>query len=1216
VADDPIRTPASGREAVGDPPRVRSRMDDLGVVVAAGLAYAAATHGVLADGAARTWGIVLAALPLLFIAWRIRAGILEPAIALLHAGCGVLAAAVAGLAFGLPQLAGVVPDQTPLSPDGLLCMALLLAGAQATAHGRTRWGAALFVAAAVPAAATLAAWLHIPPRGEPPAIFDLGWSASQRMQPLHALAPVAVAAAGFAASALRDRRGADAAAWLVAVACLLAAMVSLVASAVGARESTIHLSHASAAVPSALVLAAVAGWLVLRARRIRDGATWLPVLAGMVLTAGALKLAWIVEIERQMRLQREAEVAADATQAAIEGAFQARLASIDRFAQRLLAVSPAERPRLFEVEAEQALRANFAMQSVARVDAQRIVRQIATLSGSRRLIGLNAALDANRARAYERAERSGQAVALGPLLLAATQIEAMLVIYPGTFGDSGTEFLVAGYRLADMLALALDRVAPGYAIEATIDGQRRVLRGEAIADPHWAGAATRSFSALDAEWTITLAPDRAAEQGAMPVSRAIVSAGLLVGVLVALALQLAARARERAAAAEAAIKALHAESAARASSEAALARSEQQAQRLLEGMSDGVLTLDRELRITFANRRASEMITGRRTDPVGQPVGEVFAHFENSPFAPGFREVLAHRRSIAMEGYSPTIGRWLSGRVHPIDDGLTAIFDDVTEIRLAEAFERDQREVLRAIASGRPLDECIAGAIALFESRFAGSAAAVLRLDAGTRRIEAVIAPSLPDTALHPMVGSRLTDDAGCCGAAAATGGRATCPSIADDERWRAHGKPLLEAGFHACWSQAILAADGTVLGTFSAYLREPREASDAESAAAQSVAALAGIAIERHLDALRVETERQRFRSLSERSPYLVYAFDVERRLVDCNDNVVRDGGYSREQLLGLAPEALVLKPWRETVRRGFDAALRGESSRFDAAVRTAQGVRREVEITLVPIAVDQRITGVFGVVRDTTEERRIAGELDRALRDLTARNRELQDFAYVASHDLQEPLRKVQAFSDRVMQRYTKDLDPQAVDYLRRIDGAANRMQVLIDDLLAYSRVTSQGQPFAPVDLGDVLDDVLSDLEVRIEDSGAHVEAGPLPVVEGDRTQLRQLLQNLLANAIKFRAPGRPPRIRIEAGTTPEQPGSVRLSVEDNGIGFDPAHAERIFAPFQRLHGRHEYEGTGIGLAVVRRIIERHHGRITAVGHPGEGARFEVTLPLRGRS
>ena len=173
---------------------------------------------------------------------------------------------------------------------------------------------------------------------------------------------------------------------------------------------------------------------------------------------------------------------------------------------------------------------------------------------------------------------------------------------------------------------------------------------------------------------------------------------------------------------------------------------------------------------------------------------------------------------------------------------------------------------------------------------------------------------------------------------------------------------------------------------------------------------------------------------------------------------------------------------------------------------------------------------------------------------------------------------------------------------------------MHVLINDLLTFSRVTSKGQPFVPADLGQIAREVLSDLEVRVEQTGARVEIGDLPTVDADPLQMRQLLQNLLGNALKFHRDGEPPLVRVAGSVlTDGGPPRARIVVADNGIGFDMKYLDRIFTPFQRLHGRQEYEGTGMGLAVCRRIVERHGGTLTAESTPGEGSRFLVTLPVR---
>jgi signal transduction histidine kinase len=241
---------------------------------------------------------------------------------------------------------------------------------------------------------------------------------------------------------------------------------------------------------------------------------------------------------------------------------------------------------------------------------------------------------------------------------------------------------------------------------------------------------------------------------------------------------------------------------------------------------------------------------------------------------------------------------------------------------------------------------------------------------------------------------------------------------------------------------------------------------------------------------------------------------------------------------------------------------------------------------------------------------------EVERINRELARSNRELEAFAAVASHDLQEPLRKIIAFGDRLAGQCGDALGARERDYLERMQNAAARMQSLIDDLLAYSRVTTRAQPFVPVPLGEVAREVLSDLELRIERTGARVEVGELPTLDADPVQMRQLLQNLLSNALKFHRPDAPPRIRIDARLLDPQaaaPPHCEIRVADDGIGFDEQYLSRLFKPFQRLHGQGAYEGTGIGLAICHKIAERHGGRITAESAPGRGACFVVTLPAR---
>lgn len=258
---------------------------------------------------------------------------------------------------------------------------------------------------------------------------------------------------------------------------------------------------------------------------------------------------------------------------------------------------------------------------------------------------------------------------------------------------------------------------------------------------------------------------------------------------------------------------------------------------------------------------------------------------------------------------------------------------------------------------------------------------------------------------------------------------------------------------------------------------------------------------------------------------------------------------------------------------------------------------------------------------IEDITERKKIEKTLTQFNRKLEQSNRELQDFASVASHDLQEPLRKIQAFGDLLLKEYGSLLPDTGQQYLQRMQNAAARMQILINDLLSFSRVTTKAQPFVPVNLNQVAQEVISDLEVHTQSVSGQIDVEPLPTIDADPLQMRQLFQNLISNALKFHQPNLSPLIKIRAETI-HQSSSIdnaskvveqcQILVEDNGIGFDEKYLDRIFTVFQRLHYRNEYEGTGVGLAICRKIAERHGGSITAKSQLGQGSTFVVVLPI----
>lgn len=250
----------------------------------------------------------------------------------------------------------------------------------------------------------------------------------------------------------------------------------------------------------------------------------------------------------------------------------------------------------------------------------------------------------------------------------------------------------------------------------------------------------------------------------------------------------------------------------------------------------------------------------------------------------------------------------------------------------------------------------------------------------------------------------------------------------------------------------------------------------------------------------------------------------------------------------------------------------------------------------------------GVCAVVTDLSRQKQSEDELRSYATRLESLNKELQEFAFIASHDLQEPLRKIVTFADMVGKETKGKLDDTAQDYIIRMKNSANRMTKLIRDLLSYSRLATQCEPLDTIDLQNAVMDAVSDLELKIKRAGAIVDVSDLPKIVAEPSQMRQLFQNLIANALKFRGKEKP-QIRIYSRRSDHE---CQIFVEDNGIGFDEQYLDRIFVPFQRLHGRGEYEGTGMGLAICRKIVERCGGKITAKSMVGKGSTFIVTFPV----
>jgi PAS domain S-box-containing protein len=387
--------------------------------------------------------------------------------------------------------------------------------------------------------------------------------------------------------------------------------------------------------------------------------------------------------------------------------------------------------------------------------------------------------------------------------------------------------------------------------------------------------------------------------------------------------------------------------------------------------------------------------------------------------------------------------------------------------------------------------------------------------------------------------------------------------------------------------------ADGKIIGTFG-LTRDITETKDAEE---------------------KLTEERTLLRTIIDQLPSRLYVKDTAGRFVLNNTaHLAALGAKTQAEVLGrtildfypgergrqaTADDRRVLEtdtPMHNQERSDFGSA--------DGRIRWSL-------VTKVPLHdVRGKLIGLVGISHDITERKRQEQEAKRNAEELARSNAELEQFAYVASHDLQEPLRAVASCVQLLKKRYEGQLDERADEFITHAVEGTKRMQALITDLLAYSRVGTHTHPFESVDCGEIVADALANLTIAVQESGAVVKHEGLPTLVVDASQLGQVFQNLVGNAIKFRAEGRAPEIAITA----KKDGAEWLfAVADNGIGIEPQYFERVFRVFQRLHTRTRYPGTGIGLAIVKKIIERHGGRIWIESEPGRGTTFFFTLPER---
>lgn len=683
----------------------------------------------------------------------------------------------------------------------------------------------------------------------------------------------------------------------------------------------------------------------------------------------------------------------------------------------------------------------------------------------------------------------------------------------------------------------------------------------------------------------------------------------------------------------------------RASTNAAEA-SRQQVTNILESISDGFFALDNEWRFTYINQHAQLLLQKMRSELIGKSIWDEFPEAVGSTFDQEYRQARAQQIAVAFEEFYPPLDTWFAVYAYPSQDGISVYLQNINDRKRMENQLQQTMQLQQAVlnsANYTIISTAVDGTILTF------NAAAEKLLGYSASEIVGKTTPIIIHDREEVVSRAReLTQELGVTiepgfevFVAKARRGEPT------EQEWTYIRKD--SSRFPVLLSiSAMCDANGKITG----FLGIGSDISDRKRAEAE-------LQRQNLRSQLFAEITLKIRQSLQLESILQTTVREIQKFLQADRVAIFRlwsdgSGNVVQEAVVNDHPaifgrhiyDPCFSEAYIQKYRQGRISSITDiESAEIHACHKELLqqfGVKANL---VVPVFLKRELWGLLiahqcssprvwssfetELLRQLSDQIGIAlaqaqmlAEETRYSQELARSNAELQQFASVASHDLQEPLRKIQAFGNRLKASCGEVLNEQGRDSLERMQNAAERMQTLIDDLLTLSRVTTRAQPFVTVDLNRVAKEVLSDLEVRIQQTGGKVEVGTLPKVDADPVQMQQLLQNLLSNALKFHQKETPPVVKLSSQLFDSQQQlvtneaiatSCQIVVEDNGIGFEQKYLDRIFNVFQRLHSRSQYEGTGIGLAICRKIVERHHGSITARSNLGQGAKFTVTLPIK---
>ncbi len=640
---------------------------------------------------------------------------------------------------------------------------------------------------------------------------------------------------------------------------------------------------------------------------------------------------------------------------------------------------------------------------------------------------------------------------------------------------------------------------------------------------------------------------------------------------------------------------------------------------VLDSITDGFFIIDRNWTILFINKTVENILRKDEQELIGKNLWDEFPELAVLKQHVDYQTLVGKNKSIRFREFFPLYKIWADVSVYPSEKNISVYFKDVTEVRKLRIQEKLEREVLEMNA--RPdsvLEETLEFYLKQLQKLHPGMICSVLRLRGN--RLYNWSSPGLSLDFCTAIDGAEIGDNKGSCGTAAYLKEKVVVSDIENDPRWASYTDLARREGVKACWSFPIIDSHNKVMGTFAIYYKKVKSPTTEEESTLERAKNLLMVILENKIAVESVKASNRNYDMVALATNDAIWDWDVE------TDNVTRTG-KGLKILFGYDPaEAAAEKKFWDKKIHPDD--LPGVIDKQVKILNNPEAVYWEDEYRFLKkngkyayvfdkgyIIRDEwgKAIRLIGASRDITERKEseallldLNNRLKHRADELAASNVELERFAYIASHDMQEPLRMITSFLQLFKKKYEDQIDETAEQYIHFAVDGAERMKKLIMDLLEYSRVGSNKDDFLEIDTNVLLQEVKNIFLNRIDEMKATVIIDPLPLIKGHRTQMFQLFQNLIGNALKYHS-GESAKIHVSGK---EDNNHFIFSVKDNGIGIKPVFFEKIFILFQRLHHKNEYSGTGIGLAVCKKIVEKHGGKIWVESEPGKGSCFSFSV------